>query len=49
MSPHRALLIAAAVWLQSPKREEWWPYIVGLCFAGLTALTGVYGVYGAIP
>lgn len=43
------LLISCAVWLDHPRRREWWPYIVGLCFAGLTALTGVYGVYGAIP
>ena len=43
------LLISCAVWLDHPRRQEWWPYIVGLCFAGLTALTGVYGVYGAIP
>lgn len=43
------LLIATAVWLDDPRRRSWWPYIVGLCMAGLTALTGVYGVYGAIP
>lgn len=43
------LLIVAAVWLQSPKREAWWPYIVGACFVGLVALTGLYGAYGAIP
>jgi hypothetical protein len=43
------LLIAVAVWLDAPQRRDWWPYVVGLCFMGLTALTGVYGVYGAIP
>lgn len=43
------LLISAAVWLDSPRRREWWPYVIGSCFAGLVALTGVYGVYGAIP
>lgn len=43
------LLIAAAAWLDEPRRKEWWPYVVGICFAGLTALTAVYGVYAAIP
>lgn len=43
------LLIALAVWLDSPSRRDWWPYVMGVCMAGLTALTGVYGVYGAIP
>ncbi len=43
------LLIAAAVWLDSPRRQDWWPYVVGMCCAGLVALTGVYGVFGAIP
>lgn len=43
------LLIAFSVWLDEPKRRDWWPYIVGISLAGVTALTGIYGVYGAIP
>jgi hypothetical protein len=43
------LFIAAAVWLDQPKRKEWWPYLVGFFMCGLTALTALYGVYGAIP
>ena len=43
------LFIAAAVWLDHPKRKEWWPYLVGLFMSGFTALTALYGVYGAIP
>ena len=43
------LLITAAVWLDEPRRREWWPYILATCGAGLVALTGLYGVYGAIP
>ena len=43
------LFIAAAVWLEHPKRKEWWPYLVGIFMCGLTALTALYGVYGAIP
>lgn len=43
------LLVVAAVWLDNERRREWWPYVVGLSFAGLVGLTAVYGVYGAIP
>lgn len=43
------LIIVASVWLDNEKRKEWWPYVVGLSFAGLVGLTAVYGVYGAIP
>ncbi len=43
------LLITAAVWLDEPRRREWWPYVLATCGAGLVALTGLYGVYGAIP
>ena len=43
------LFIALAMWLSDSKRREWWPYVVGMCLAGLTALTALYGVYGAIP
>jgi 4-amino-4-deoxy-L-arabinose transferase-like glycosyltransferase len=43
------LLIAAAVWLDHPRREKWWPYLVGSGLVGLTTLTALYGVYAAIP
>ena len=43
------LFITAAVWLDEPRRREWWPYVLATCGAGLVALTGLYGVYGAIP
>lgn len=43
------LLIAAAVWLDDEKRRHWWPYVLATCGTGLTALTALYGVYGAIP
>ena len=43
------LLITAAIWLDEPERREWWPYVIALSSAGLVALTGLYGVYGAIP
>ena len=43
------LLIAAAVWLDHPRREKWWPYLVGAGLVGLTTLTALYGVYAAIP
>ena len=43
------LFIAAAVWLDHPKRKEWWPYIVGLFMCGLTTLTALYGTYAVVP
>lgn len=43
------LFVVAAVWLDDPKRRDWWPYLMALSGAGLTALTALYGVYGAIP
>lgn len=43
------MLIAAAIWFDQPSRRFMWPYVVGSCLAGVTALTGLYGVYGAIP
>jgi hypothetical protein len=43
------LLISCAVFLDHPRRREWWPYVIGISCAGLTALTAVFGVYGAIP
>lgn len=43
------LFVVAAVWLDEPRRREWWPYLLALGGAGLTALTALYGVYGAIP
>lgn len=43
------LLIAAAVWLDHPRRAHWWPYLVGSGLVGLTTLSALYGVYAAIP
>lgn len=43
------LIIVASIWLDDPRRRAWWPYVVGISLMGLTALTAVYGVYGAIP
>ena len=43
------LFIAAAVWLDDDRRRYWWPYLLATCGTGLTALTALYGVYGAIP
>ncbi|MFM8947182.1 MAG: hypothetical protein ACKOJC_10840, partial [Actinomycetota bacterium] len=43
------LFITAAVWLDEPRLRDWWPYVLATCGAGLVALTGLYGVYGAIP
>lgn len=43
------LFIAVAVWLDDDRRRHWWPYLLAACGTGLTALTALYGVYGAIP
>ena len=43
------LFIAAAVWLDHPKRKEWWPYLVGLFMCGLVTLTALYGAYAVVP
>lgn len=43
------LFIAVAVWLDDDRRRHWWPYLLAMCGTGLTALTALYGVYGAIP
>lgn len=43
------LFIAAAVWLDDPRRREWWPYVVGVCLSGLVTITALYGAYGAVP
>ena len=55
------LLISAAAWIRGLElnREhgpaelssghELWTVVLGVCAAGLVALTGLYGVYGAIP
>lgn len=43
------LFIAVAVWLDDDRRRHWWPYLLAMCGTGLTALTALYGAYGAIP
>ena len=43
------LLIAAAVWLDHPRRQHWWTYLVGFSMVGLTTLTALYGVYAVVP
>jgi hypothetical protein len=41
------LIAVAAVW---PKRDdEAWPLLLAACGCGLTAVTALYGVFGAIP
>ena len=42
------LFIPAAAWIDA-ERPHWWPYLTASCAVGLTALTTLYGVYGAIP
>ncbi|MDJ0767313.1 MAG: glycosyltransferase family 39 protein [Ilumatobacter sp.] len=45
------LLIGAARWYEDRRRtdETVWPLTMAACGTGLTALTGLYGVFGAIP
>lgn len=45
------LLIGAAQWYESRRErdETVWPLAMAACGAGLAALTGLYGVFGAIP
>lgn len=43
------LLIAVAVWLDHPRREKAWSYLVGAGLVGLSTLSALYGVYAAIP
>ena len=45
------LLIGAAVWFEHRHRtdDRAWPLTMAACGAGLVALTGLYGVFGAIP
>lgn len=43
------LFIGAAVWLNAPRRRDWWPYVVGASMAGLVTLSALYGVYGVVP
>ncbi len=45
------LLIGAAQWYESRRErdESLWPMTMAACGAGLAALTGLYGSFGAIP
>jgi hypothetical protein len=45
------LLIGAAVWFEQRHRtdDRSWAMTMAACGAGLAALTGLYGVFGAIP
>ena len=45
------LLIGAAVWFDRRRRDDEtvWPLTLAASGAGLTALTALYGVIGAIP
>jgi hypothetical protein len=42
------LLICAAAWFERSKRD-WWPWVVSTSAVGLTTMTALYGVYGAVP
>ena len=45
------LLIGAALWFEQRHRtdDRSWAMTMAACGAGLAALTGLYGVFGAIP
>jgi Gpi18-like mannosyltransferase len=45
------LLIGAANWYEAKREDDQtvWPVTMAACGAGLAALTGLYGVFGAIP
>jgi hypothetical protein len=45
------LLIGAARWYEDRRHDDGtlWPATMAACGAGLVALTGLYGVFGAIP
>ena len=43
------LLISVAAWWSHRDRIGWELTLVGACSAGLVTLTGLYGVFGAIP
>jgi hypothetical protein len=45
------LLLAAAKWYDDRRHrdEVWWSLTMAACGAGLAALAGLYGVFGAIP
>jgi Gpi18-like mannosyltransferase len=45
------LLIGAANWYEAKRADDQtvWPVTMAACGAGLAALTGLYGVFGAIP
>ena len=45
------LLIGAALWYEQRHRtdDRSWAMTMAACGAGLAALTGLYGVFGAIP
>lgn len=42
------LLIPAAAWFER-RRRDWWPWALASCAVGLTTLTALYGVNGAVP
>jgi hypothetical protein len=42
------LFIAFAAWWPERRRDEW-AMVMAICGAGLVAVTGVYGAFGAIP
>lgn len=42
------LVFPVARWLRDDD-DKWWPVVLGLMATGLVAVTGIYGVRGAIP